>query len=148
MHMKRSPKAARRSIRRGFTLIELLLVLVILAVLAAVVVPKLTGRVDMARRNSTIATISNLKTAIDTFEVDNGRLPTDQDGLTVLLINPGGDLSATWAGPYIQGDHLPLDGWGHDFFYSNPDKYTYEISSPGKNGVPGDDDDVDSNTVN
>jgi general secretion pathway protein G len=145
--MKGSPRAVRRGIRRGFTLIELLLVLVILAVLAAVVVPKLTGRVDMARRNSTIATISNLKTAIDTFEVDNGRLPTDQEGLSVLLVGPGGDLQNSWAGPYIQGDHLPLDGWGHDFIYSNPDQFVYDIISPGKDGVPGNDDDIDTNTV-
>jgi general secretion pathway protein G len=147
MQMKRSPRAARRGIRRGFTLIELLLVLVILAVLAAVVVPKLTGRVDMARRNSTIATISNLKTAIDTFEVDNGRLPTEQEGLLVLMVNPGGDLQNSWAGPYIQGGRLPMDGWGHDFTYTNPDKFTYDIISPGKNGVPGDDDDVTTDTT-
>src|SRR4051812_18464811 len=111
MHMERSTRAIRRGAVRGFTLIELLLVLVILAVLAAVVVPKLTGRVEMARRNSTIAAIANLKTAIDAFEVDNGRLPEENEGLDVLIAAPGGDLSASWAGPYLNGGAIPIDGW-------------------------------------
>lgn len=144
--MKSSPRAMRRTISRGFTLIELLLVLVILAVLAAVVVPKLTGRVEMARHNGTIAAISNLKTAIDAFEVDNGRLPTESEGLDVLLSNPGGDLSSSWAGPYVQGGKMPLDGWGRAFVYTNPDKFTYDILSAGTDGQFGTDDDLNINS--
>jgi len=144
--MKRSTRAIRRGAVRGFTLIELLLVLVILAVLAAVVVPKLTGRVEMARRNSTIAAISNLKTAIDAFEVDNGRLPEESEGLDVLVTNPGGDLANTWAGPYLQGGTLPMDGWGHPFTYTKSDKYNYNVMSNGTDGAQGTDDDLDINT--
>ena len=47
----------RRSRNRGFTLIELLLVLVILAVLAAVVVPKFTNRSEQARKTAAVSVV-------------------------------------------------------------------------------------------
>ena len=96
-------------------------------------------RVRMAHYNGTLATISNLKTAIDSFEVDNGRLPTEVEGLAVLLVNPGGDLQNSWAGPYMQGGKLPLDGWGHDFVYTNEDKFSYNVISAGPDGQLGTD---------
>ncbi len=65
----------------AFTLIELLLVLVILAVLAAVVVPKFTNKSQQARITAAMTDISNTETALDTFEVENGRYPTTQEGL-------------------------------------------------------------------
>ena len=64
----------------GFSLIELLLVLVILAVLAAVVVPKFTNRTEQARITAAKTDISMLDTALDTFEIDNGRFPTATRG--------------------------------------------------------------------
>jgi general secretion pathway protein G len=61
----------RRS--RGFTLIELLLVLVILAVLAAVVVPKFTGRSEQARVAAAKADIASIELQLDAIEIDAGR---------------------------------------------------------------------------
>src|SRR4051812_25286870 len=104
--------------RRGFTLIELLLVLVILAVLAAVVIPKLTGRVETARINATQAELSNLKGTINTFELDCGRYPNSQEGLEALVVCPAG-LEALWHGKYI--DSVPEDKWGHAYRYAGPD---------------------------
>jgi general secretion pathway protein G len=141
--MKRSLRTIRR--RRGFTLIELLLVLVILAVLAAVVIPNLTGRVAMAKRNASIATIANLKSAIDTFEIDNGRLPSDQEGLDALIVNPGNDIT-NWNGPYVKGGKIPTDGWGNALTYQLIDKFNYNIISGGEDGQEGTDDDININT--
>ena len=70
---------------RGFTLVELLLVLVILAVLAAVVVPKFTKRSEQARIAAATTDIANLGTALDTFEVDTGRYPTSDEGIRALM---------------------------------------------------------------
>jgi len=120
--------------RRGFTLIELLLVLVILAVLAAVVIPKLTGRVETARKNSTIAELANLKQAIETFEVDCARLPNSQEGLEALVSAPAG-LEAYWHGKYI--DAVPEDKWGHLYQYYGPDQMgegQFQIISAGPDG--------------
>lgn len=139
--MKRYPQAVRRGIRRGFTLIELLLVLVILAVLAAVVIPKLTGRVEQARYNGTIAEISNLKSAIETFEIDCGRVPTESEGLDALVMNPGGDISTPWNGPYIS--KVPVDKWGIPYIYSSSDARNFNITSAGPDKQMGTDDDLD-----
>ena len=136
----------RRHIRRAFTLIELLLVLVILAVLAAVVVPRLTGRVESARRGGTITTISNVKTALGVFETDIGRYPTSEEGLTFLISNITNDV--LWKGPYLE--KWPNDGWGSDLIYQCPgveDPSSFDLSSPGPNKIPGDDDDIHKNDV-
>jgi general secretion pathway protein G len=139
----------RRHPRRAFTLIELLLVLVILAVLAAVVVPRLTGRVETARRGGTISDISNIKTALGIFETDNGSFPTTEEGLNALLAVPTGDMQGTWRGPYLE--KFPTDKWGHEYIYVCPgidDPTSYDLSSAGPNGIPGDEDDIMKNTEN
>jgi len=97
---------------RGFTLIELLLVLVILAVLAAVVIPKLTGRVEDAKLGSTITQISMLKGALNQFEIDNGRFPSTSEGLDALVNCPSGLTAPPWRKSL---DEVPLDGWGSQF---------------------------------
>ena len=66
-------------------MIELLLVLVILAVLASVVVPLYFNRVDEAREKATRAELSHLQTVLATFELDNNRFPTTDEGLGALL---------------------------------------------------------------
>src|SRR5205809_2033220 len=86
--------------RSAFTLIELLLVMVILVVLAAVVVPKFTSRSEQARVTAATTDISNLETALDAFEVDNGRYPSNEEGLAALVSPPAG--LQNWHGPYIK----------------------------------------------
>src|ERR1700742_5130736 len=90
----------RASRQAGFTLIELLLVLVILAILAAVVVPKFTGRAEQAKQAAAKQDISSMKVALDAFETDNGRYPTAQEGLPALVSNPG-NLTG-WKHAYIE----------------------------------------------
>jgi len=137
--MQRKHKPARGA----FTLIELLLVLVILAVLAAVVIPKLTGRVETARRNATIAELSHLKSAIDTFEVDNGRYPTSSEGLDALVACPPAFAGmGTWN---QQLDAVPIDKWGTPYHYQGSDEVGdghFQITSAGPDKVFGNDDDL------
>lgn len=51
--------------RAGFTLVELLLVLVILATLAAIVIPRIAGRGEDANRTAAQTTCSNIGRALD-----------------------------------------------------------------------------------
>lgn len=52
--------------RRGFTLVELIVVLVILAVLASLLIPALTGYIDRARRDQVVAETRMLHEAVQT----------------------------------------------------------------------------------
>ncbi|MBV8782112.1 MAG: type II secretion system major pseudopilin GspG [Phycisphaerae bacterium] len=123
----------------GFTLIELLLVLVILAILAAVVVPKFTGRTQEAKITATKTQISSIKSALELFEHDNGRFPTSDEGLAALVNKPG-DLP-NW---HSYMDAVPNDGWGNPFVYRFPgtNGKDYDIISYGPDGHEGGNDDL------
>ena len=126
----------RRSVASGFTLIELLLVLVILAVLAALVVPKFTNRSQQAKETAAKTDVSNLETAVGTYEVDNGAYPTKLDD---LIAAPGG--ITTWHGPYIA--RLPKDPWGNEYVYKLPGTNNtngFDLYSFGTDGREGNDD--------
>jgi type II secretion system protein G len=99
------------------------------------------GSAPLAGRNATIAALSYMQTAIDTFEVDTGRLLTEAEGLEALLANPGGDVRNTWTGPYVK--NIPVDGWGRRFIYVRIDAFDYNIISSGPDGQIGTDDDID-----
>ncbi len=68
----------------GFTLIELMIVLFILGLLAALVAPRLMGRVGKAKQKTAQAQIQMLATALDLYHLDVGRYPTDEEGLKSL----------------------------------------------------------------
>ena len=119
-----------RQRRRAFTLVEMLLVLVILATLAAIVYPKVMGRSEQARVTAAQTQIANFKTALDSFEVDNGFYPKGRNGLMDLIQKPRDAVS--WHGPYLES--IPKDPWGNDYLYECPGKHnpsSFDISSTG-----------------
>ena len=137
-----TPRRGRR--RAGFTLIELLLVLVILAVLAAIVVPKFTGRSEQARSAAAKTDISNIETALNAFEVDTGRFPKTDEGLSPLITKPS-DVTI-WHGPYLPRG-LPKDPWGNQYVYRYPGTNNangFDLFSMGPDGHEGGGDDIDN----
>ena len=129
---------------RGFTLIELLLVLVILGILAAIVVPKFSGRTEQARLTAAKAQIANFGTVLDTFEVDNGYYPKGRNGLQDLVVQPRD--ARNWNGPYLKGG-IPQDPWGNAYVYECPGKKNptgYDLMSVGPDGRSGTEDDITS----
>ena len=84
----------------GFTLIELLVVLIILGLLAALVGPRLFGRVDTARQQAAQTQIEIFSGALDTYRLDNGKYPSTDEGLQALMEKPS-DLP-NWSGPYLK----------------------------------------------
>jgi general secretion pathway protein G len=127
---------------RAFTLIELLLVLVILGILAAIVVPKFSGRTEQARQAAAQSQIATLSTALDAFEVDNGYYPKGKNGLADLVQAPRD--AQNWRGPYMKTD-VPADPWNHPYVYECPGKRnpsSYDLYSIGPDGRAGTDDDV------
>ena len=97
----------------------MLLVLVILATLAAIVYPKVMGRSEQARVTAAKTQIANFKTALDTFEVDNGKYPIGRNGLKDLVQQPRDVVG--WHGPYLES--IPKDPWGNDYLYEYPGKH-------------------------
>jgi general secretion pathway protein G len=134
-----SLRSPRRSSRSGFTLVELLLVLTILGILAAIVVPKFTGRTQQARITAARTQISTFSTACEAFEVDTGSYPKSlQD-----LVQQPRDVQ-NWKGPYLQGD-IPLDPWHNAYIYAYPGRHMpsgFDLSSVGEDGRDGTDDDI------
>ena len=130
--------------QRGFTLVEMLLVLVILASLAAVVVPKFAGRSKQAKVTAAKSQISNLEIAIDLFEVDMGYFPKGGNDLRELSEEPNSNNVQDWQGPYLKKG-IPRDPWGNDYVYNYPGKMnigSYDISSGGLDMKTGTDDDI------
>jgi general secretion pathway protein G len=66
----------------GFTLIEVLAVIIIIGVLGAVVIPKLTSSTANARRKADVATAHEVKSALDRYQLETGAYPKNAD-LTV-----------------------------------------------------------------
>ena len=138
MRIGPSREPGRRN--RGFTLVEMLLVLVILAALAAVVVPKFAGRSKQARVTAAETEISTLETALDAFEVDNGFYPPGS--LDPLVEQPSD--APDWRGPYIRKG-VPRDPWDNPYIYTYPGKRNpsgYDLSSAGPDGKAGSEDDI------
>jgi general secretion pathway protein G len=131
--------------RTAFSLIELLLVLVILAVLAAIVVPRFTGRSQQARNTAARTDIASIELALDIFETDNGRYPANDEGLEALIRLPSGLTEDTWQGPYLKRESIPADPWGNDYTYRYPGQRNtrgYDLYSAGPDGQAGNDDDI------
>ncbi|HNS20363.1 MAG TPA: type II secretion system major pseudopilin GspG [Sedimentisphaerales bacterium] len=128
---------------QGFTLIELMLVLVILATLATIVAPKLTGQSQKAKKTAARTQISQFEVALDAFEIDMGRYPTTAEGLRALVEKPPSD-SENWTQPYLK-QAVPLDPWKNEYVYRYPGQYNrdgYDLYSYGPDGRQGGDDDI------
>jgi general secretion pathway protein G len=119
----------------GFTLIEILIVVIIIGLLAALVGPKLFGKVSSAKLKAAKAQIELFGTALDAFRLDVGRYPTGEEGLKALREKPSG--VDAWEGPYLPKD-IPLDPWGKPYIYISPGEHgEYDLLSYGLDGVVG-----------
>ncbi len=121
----------------GFTLIEIMVVVVILAILAGMVVPKVVGQGDKARVKTTQTVLSSVSNALDMYKVDNSRYPTTGQGLDAL-ITPIAEAKNFPEGGYLKGGY-PTDGWENELQYVSPgaDGRPYDLFSLGADGQQG-----------
>ncbi|TMM51796.1 type II secretion system protein GspG [Sulfitobacter sabulilitoris] len=136
-------KPGRRTPRvhdAGVTLIEMMVVLVIIAVVAAMVVPNVIGRPDEARATVAQTDIRAISSALELYRLDNRGYPTTTQGLDALVREPvAPPKPANWvSGGYL--DAVPQDPWGNSYLYRAPgDDAPFDLLSLGADGVPGGD---------
>jgi general secretion pathway protein G len=140
-----------RQRQNGFTLVEIMVVVVILAVLGALVVPKLIENVDKARVTRAQSDIRAIQTALDLYRLDNFKYPTTEQGLQALVKQPAdATLTNYRAEGYLPA--VPKDPWQAPYQYASPgpDGKPYEVLSFGRDGKPGGDGydaDISSSTL-
>lgn len=128
--------------REGFTLIEIMVVIVILAMLAALVGPKLMGRTDDAKVKTTSIQLKGLESALKFYKLDNGSYPSTEQGLGALVSKPTvGVIPKSYKdGGYLDSKAVPKDAWGNDYLYVSPGEHgDYDLFSYGSDGAKGGD---------
>ena len=129
----------KRNVRQaGVTLIEMMVVVTIIALFAALVLPRMMHQADRARVTSARAQINAYMTALGSYKLDTGSYPTTEQGLQALRVKP--EAVENWQGPYTDKD-ISNDPWNHPYVYRYPGEHGDEpdIISNGADGQPGGD---------
>lgn len=123
-------------LQKGFTLLEIIVVLTIIAILAAYIAPKVTGRVGDARISKVKSDIRVLESSLELYKLDNFSYPDSQQGLDSLVNKPSGDLKHWRKGGYIR--KLSKDPWGNEYRYQYPGANgEYDVYSLGADAAVG-----------
>jgi general secretion pathway protein G len=129
----RANRSDSRVERAGYSLLEILVVLAIIAMIVAVVGPRLFSQLDRAKTRTASLQIRSLEAALETMRLDIGRLPTTAEGLNLLVAADPATVNG-WYGPYLS-EKLPSDPWGRPYIYEAPTASTGAPTTPGADGA-------------
>lgn len=105
--------------KKAFSLMELMVVIIILGLLAAFVLPNLTGKSDEAKDKLVCIQMKSIAQSVKMYKLDNSVYPTTQDGLNILVEKK-----------YFEDGNLPKDSWGSEFIYLSTED-SFDIVSYG-----------------
>lgn len=136
-----SHKNRVRALRGGFTLIEAIVIIVILGVIAALVAPRLLGRIGESKQSRAKADAATISTQVELFKADCGRYPETVDE---LVTKPGDVADDAWKGPYLRNANALIDPWGNKFILRVPGdvNFDFDVVSYGFDGQPGGEDEA------
>ena len=123
---------ARRAGRRAFTLLEVIVAVMIVALLATLVVPRVWENLATTKSRVAISEAHSLAKQVQLYCLDNGMTTPDQDF----------DLSTLLSGsqPYLGKDSDIIDPWGNSYLIIVPgdyNTYDFDVVSYGSDGQPG-----------
>ncbi len=102
--------------RKAFTLIEVLIVVIIMAVLAATIIPQFSSSTEDAKNSTLSFNLHTIRSQIEMYKVHHlGNVPSlanFADQMTKATNVDGGFDGDTPYGPYIQGE-LPVNPFNH-----------------------------------
>ncbi len=115
----------RRNRRSGITLIEMLVVITIIALFSAIAYQRLTPALEQGRVTAARTQIESLIAALQRYNIENGRFPTEEQGLDAVR-------------PFLTKE-IPLDPWGTPYIYRYPGEHSTdpELLSYGADGQEG-----------
>ena len=143
--MNNAIERARR--RRGFTLVELLVVIVVLAVLAAIVLPKFMNSSKRSKESALRSDLKLLRNAVGLFQADTGTYPKVMADLAATAVMAkgldaaGADAVITpgdWHGPYLQetpNDPIAAAAFTYGTTSPNVGKVTSSATGNGLDGT-------------
>jgi general secretion pathway protein G len=123
----------RREAHGGFTLIELMVVVIIIAALATMVIPRVIPASDEAKKNIAKGDMANIAMAVKLYRLHHGQYPSTLDALK----DPSGP------GPYLERE--PLDPWKVKYgykFIGEDNVPSFDLWSAGPDKREGSGDDV------
>ena len=131
---KRTPEASDDA---GFTLLELLVVLVIIGLISGLVGPQVMSLLGKAKSDVAKVQMDNIAGSLNLFNLDIGRYPTNNEGLSALIKKPSN--MPQWSGPYLTNDVIPNDPWNRPYMYTQPgtNGKPYQLKSLGADGAIG-----------
>ena len=130
---------ANTAVEVGMSMIEIMIVVSLIGILMAYIVRNVMGAADNAKKDQTKIAFNMLVQDLQRYKLDNNKYPTTEQGLTAMLVNPGGDVK-NWRGPYTE-DNKIQDPWGEKFSYES-DGRTFKMTSSGPDQQMGNEDDI------
>lgn len=108
------------ALQRGLSKLQMLTILAVVAVLAVVAAPRLINAVHHAHSPQIVTAeqdLTEIAKGLEVYKQDNGRYPSNEQGLLALIIKPGrAPVPKDWkTGGYLE--RLPRDPWGNVYQY-------------------------------
>jgi general secretion pathway protein G len=123
--------------QNAFTLLEIMIVVTIIAVLMGVAIYRLGGNIEYAKHTAVSSDTQSIGTQLRLYESMNGFLPTTEQGLQALVVQPDSDpRPSRW---YQLFKEVPKDPWHNNYIYRNPgtkNPNSYDLFSAGPDRIP------------